>query len=253
VFTVFTLGFTWNKSGTYKDEQNVRNISESSGYQLNRNLKRSTIVHLYHNDNTTLSVPSLPRTDMLVLHPSSSCDICMEDYELDNLAKCPHAIDCGHILCLTFVFISINKDISHKTEPRCILALEAGVCPLCRNKFQRQTVRELFIDNAPDSTPHMADTHASFLLEQLALVSEADSSPDEVLAVMSEVKDWLSKQPRADSTSTVSCHIMIMIGDIVAHACAPAPPLLPFMIKVLWMLKLSLNVSFRSCRYAQLS
>jgi hypothetical protein len=53
---------------------------------------------------------------MLVLHPSSSCDICMEDYELDSLAKTPHVIDCGHILCLTFVFILTNEDISPETE-----------------------------------------------------------------------------------------------------------------------------------------
>jgi hypothetical protein len=46
---------------------------------------------------------------MLILHPSSSCDVCLEDYDLDDLAKSPHAVNCGHIFCESFVFALTNE------------------------------------------------------------------------------------------------------------------------------------------------
>ena len=36
---------------------------------------------------------------MLVVHPSSQCDVCLDAYTWSTPAKSPHAIQCGHIFC----------------------------------------------------------------------------------------------------------------------------------------------------------
>jgi len=41
---------------------------------------------------------------MLVIHPTSRCDICLDDYTVIDAANSPHTISCGHIFCLKCVF-----------------------------------------------------------------------------------------------------------------------------------------------------
>ncbi|OBZ78379.1 hypothetical protein A0H81_01986 [Grifola frondosa] len=78
-------------------------------------------------------VPSSPI--MLVLHPTSTCDVCLEGYYGTND---PHAIVCGHIFCL-----------------RCLQSLTRQCCPLCRTSFHPLDVRKLHVDKTrlPPSTP----------------------------------------------------------------------------------------------------
>ena len=40
---------------------------------------------------------------MLVVHPSSQCDVCLDAYTWSTPAKSPHAIQCGHIFCYEYV------------------------------------------------------------------------------------------------------------------------------------------------------
>jgi hypothetical protein len=40
---------------------------------------------------------------MLIVHPSSSCDVCLDAYDWDIPTQMPHAIPCGHIFCKTLV------------------------------------------------------------------------------------------------------------------------------------------------------
>ncbi|KAG1813680.1 uncharacterized protein BJ212DRAFT_1366533 [Suillus subaureus] len=41
---------------------------------------------------------------MLVVHPASCCDVCLDLYSISSEpANSPHAIACGHIFCLTCV------------------------------------------------------------------------------------------------------------------------------------------------------
>lgn len=60
---------------------------------------------------------------MLVLHSTSSCDICYDSYGQDNPAS---TIPCGHIFCY-----------------RCISVCRPSVCPLCRKKFSSSHVTKL--------------------------------------------------------------------------------------------------------------
>jgi len=60
---------------------------------------------------------------MLVLHPTSSCDICYDTYGQDNPAS---TIPCGHIFCY-----------------RCLSVCRPSVCPLCRKKFSKSYVTKL--------------------------------------------------------------------------------------------------------------
>ena len=45
---------------------------------------------------------------MLIVHASSSCDICLEDYDWDIPTQTPHAIPCGHIFCKTLVLLQFK-------------------------------------------------------------------------------------------------------------------------------------------------
>ncbi len=46
------------------------------------------------------------RAVMLVVHPSSQCDVCLDPYTWTLPAKTPHAIQCGHIFCYEYVLVS---------------------------------------------------------------------------------------------------------------------------------------------------
>ncbi|KIM72113.1 hypothetical protein PILCRDRAFT_93587 [Piloderma croceum F 1598] len=84
----------------------------------------------------------------LILKPTSSCDICKEDYNCDKLARSPHSIDCGHIFCKT---LHVN-------------AVEGA-----------------------NSVLNMG-AHSSALLERIALVSNESSTTEDVLIVVAEHK-----------------------------------------------------------------
>ncbi|KIM77815.1 hypothetical protein PILCRDRAFT_825047 [Piloderma croceum F 1598] len=110
----------------------------------------------------------------LILQPTSSCDICMEDYNCDELARSPHSIDCGHIFCKT-----------------CIRGFTPKVCPLCRTPFV--IGRRLHVDAVEGANPvRTMDAPSSALLERIALVSNESSTTEDVLMVVAEVSDWLS-------------------------------------------------------------
>ncbi|VDC07951.1 unnamed protein product [Peniophora sp. CBMAI 1063] len=75
---------------------------------------------------------------MLVVHPSSSCDICLEQFRsgLENTRQ-PCAIQCGHIFCQS-----------------CIDSFPRLVCPLCRVHFDPRSIRRLHVDLAtPQGSP----------------------------------------------------------------------------------------------------
>ena len=43
---------------------------------------------------------------MLLVHPSSQCDVCLDPYTWVTPAKSPHAIQCGHVFCYKCVSCS---------------------------------------------------------------------------------------------------------------------------------------------------
>ncbi|KAI0300534.1 hypothetical protein B0F90DRAFT_424553 [Multifurca ochricompacta] len=75
---------------------------------------------------------------MLIVKPSSSCDVCLESFQLRGessaIVRAPCAIDCGHVFCST-----------------CIDSFTRLACPLCRSYFDPRAVRRLHIDVAPQT------------------------------------------------------------------------------------------------------
>ncbi|EDR09929.1 uncharacterized protein LACBIDRAFT_293759 [Laccaria bicolor S238N-H82] len=68
---------------------------------------------------------------MLIVHPSSSCDICLDAYDWDIPTQMPHAIPCGHIFCKT--------------------------CPFCRKPFVGSRIVKLHVDRPASSEQGVED------------------------------------------------------------------------------------------------
>ncbi|KAG2346443.1 hypothetical protein BDR05DRAFT_988115 [Suillus weaverae] len=119
---------------------------------------------------------------MLVVHPASCCDVCLDPYSISSEpANSPHAIACGHIFCLT-----------------CLRSLSPSACPLCRKPFQSDRVKKLHLANPPEldnAEQDAIDTHAGLLLQRVALVSGEDTPEADVVEVVTEVQEWLQSQP----------------------------------------------------------
>ncbi|KAG1774357.1 hypothetical protein EV702DRAFT_532762 [Suillus placidus] len=119
---------------------------------------------------------------MLVVHPASCCDVCLDPYSISSgPAHSPHAIACGHIFCLT-----------------CLRSLSLSACPLCREPFQPDHVKKLYLEN-PSKRDNVEqgtidDRHASLLLHRMSLVSGEDTPDAEVVKVVTEVQEWLKSQ-----------------------------------------------------------
>lgn len=118
---------------------------------------------------------------MLVVHPASCCDICLDPYSISSGPDhSPHAIACGHIFCLT-----------------CLRSLFSSTCPLCREPFQLNRVKKLYLadpfkeDNAEQDT--VDDRYAS-LLHRIYLVLGENTPDAEVVKVVTEVQEWLNSQ-----------------------------------------------------------
>ncbi|KIM43751.1 hypothetical protein M413DRAFT_443658 [Hebeloma cylindrosporum] len=108
---------------------------------------------------------------MLVLHPSSRCDVCLSEYSWDNSSARPHAIHCGHIFC---------RDCLYTTSP--------PLCPLCRKPYQPNKMKRLHVDR-----PDNIDDHKEIdLLQRLAISWE--TTPEQLEVVVTEVDLWLSSR-----------------------------------------------------------
>ncbi|KAG1738517.1 hypothetical protein EDB19DRAFT_895081 [Suillus lakei] len=118
---------------------------------------------------------------MLVVHPGSFCDVCLDPYSISpGPTRSPHAIACGHIFCLT-----------------CLRSLSLSACPLCREPFQLDRVKKLYLANPPkrDNTEQdTIDDHHASLLQRISPLSGEDTPDAEVVKVVTEVQEWLQSQ-----------------------------------------------------------
>lgn len=128
---------------------------------------------------------------MLVVKASSSCDVCLEPFQLradsSPIVRAPCAIDCGHIFCST-----------------CIDSLTRLACPLCRSYFDPRAVRRLHIDVAhrtPDVRPSRVghpDNDVSVSKEDLKdrIISIVRNGADggHYQALIQETCAWLKEQ-----------------------------------------------------------
>ncbi|ETW75214.1 hypothetical protein HETIRDRAFT_148934, partial [Heterobasidion irregulare TC 32-1] len=106
---------------------------------------------------------------MLVAHPDSTCDVCLDPYSTD---KTPYAIHCGHIFCLA-----------------CLRRTEPPICPLCRASFR--DYKRLIVDHIAPVTDDQARREATDLIERIALVSGPRAPTQDVNGVIVDVNDWL--------------------------------------------------------------
>lgn len=130
---------------------------------------------------------------MLIVHPSSTCDVCLEPFSWVNASSTPHAIPCGHIFCLEYVLPQLHPSSSiYTTFRRCLRSTHPSNCPLCRKAYIPERIKRLRVDPCTDEIEDdnpvlQVNRH----LRRLALVS-GDGVP-ELLATdaISEVNAWL--------------------------------------------------------------
>ncbi|TFK67209.1 hypothetical protein BDN72DRAFT_111860 [Pluteus cervinus] len=91
---------------------------------------------------------------MLVLHPSSQCDVCFDPYSWDDPLRSPYAIPCGHAFC----------------SPK---------------PFARDRIRKLHVDKPAD----VDDQREMDLLRRLMLYWDAQD--DHLAVLLEEVEQWL--------------------------------------------------------------
>ncbi|KAJ4474289.1 hypothetical protein J3R30DRAFT_3263375, partial [Lentinula aciculospora] len=105
---------------------------------------------------------------MLVVDPSSSCDICLEPFEWDSTQRSPHIIDCGKFF---------RSGCLHQVFPT--------KCPLCRKLYLPSEIRKLHVECSSNDDKEEVD-----LLKQLIL--GYDSSEEEILRLRIRVDTWLA-------------------------------------------------------------
>ncbi|KAF8157163.1 hypothetical protein B0H34DRAFT_489644 [Crassisporium funariophilum] len=110
-----------------------------------------------------------PKTGMLIVNTSSTCDVCLETYSWTTLAMRPYVILCGHTFCLS-----------------CLRSTRNRRCPLCRRSFSDIKPIKLFGD-PPNGNQQREMEPAQQLVRAWAL----GMPPEQLEEVLREVDGWL--------------------------------------------------------------
>ena len=81
--------------------------------------------HVLVQTLTGLTKATPQAAGMLVLHPSSRCDVCMDAYTFQTIAETPHAIPCGHIFCRPCVCRCSSPQMN--TKQKLIIIMQMSV------------------------------------------------------------------------------------------------------------------------------
>jgi hypothetical protein len=154
---------------------------------------------------------------MLLVKASSSCDVCLEHFQLKGepspSVRAPCAIDCGHIFCSTYgVFIPCPSLYSSLRS--CIDSFTRLTCPLCRNYFDPRAVRRLHIDVAPqtpDTRPTRADhpdnngttSSKEDLKDRIVSIVRNGADGGHYQALIQETCTWLKEQTPGEVSDLV--------------------------------------------------
>ncbi|KAF5390912.1 hypothetical protein D9757_004036 [Collybiopsis confluens] len=117
---------------------------------------------------------------MLVVEPSSSCDVCLEPYDWDDVQKTPHIIDCGHVFCA-----------------QCLEQVIPTRCPICRKLFYSSEVRKLYVECSSTSTLKEEHKEEVDLLYELIMVY--NGSDEEMVTLQKRVDEWLGNSGHEES------------------------------------------------------
>lgn len=134
---------------------------------------------------------------MLILHPDSSCDVCLERYGGRTL---PNVIVCGHSFC-----------------QRCLLSISPQCCPLCRAPFAYEHIRRLHFDRGNSSPSSQSDDmdvmdeapQARQYFEIIMRIINSGGTTDQVTEFIREVHEWLDGQHPDAHPVLRAAHILL--------------------------------------------
>ena len=141
---------------------------------------------------------------MLIVHPSSTCDICLDSYNWTTPTNAPHAIACGHVFCLRCVVLLKHIQLMVNARHRCLRLLHPSTCPLCRKAFQPDRIKKLHVDRLTtgNDDDDRIQAEESELIQHVALFFGENTPDEDVNTVLGEAHDWLAL--RGDNPSSVS-------------------------------------------------
>lgn len=157
--------------------------------------------------------PSVFVFAMLVVHPASLCDVCLDPYIISSEpANSPHVIACGHIFCLACVPPTghLRSSLTHYLALRCLRNLSPNACPLCRKAFQPDRIKKLHVAGPPEldgAAEETIEEEATQLLQRVALVSGEDVPDVEIIEVVTQVEEWFSNNSADDDSVSVSAFL----------------------------------------------
>lgn len=67
---------------------------------------------------------------MLVVHPASTCDVCLDGYTADS-ENVPHSITCGHVFCLRCVSCAVIPVVQYTYSFAAAFVTCEAVLALC--------------------------------------------------------------------------------------------------------------------------
>ncbi|KIJ49202.1 hypothetical protein M422DRAFT_45118 [Sphaerobolus stellatus SS14] len=137
---------------------------------------------------------------MLVIDPSSYCDVCCESF-----TTLPECIECGHILCSNCLDSVCEKTWTPRTLP---------ACPFCRETFAKASSRKVRVDlktprpplkevdDDDDSNGNLSQpSDAKRLEEKVAKAAASKTSFEEVQQLHKEIQQWLTSEVKRTSTA----------------------------------------------------
>ncbi|KAI0674285.1 hypothetical protein C8Q78DRAFT_955297, partial [Trametes maxima] len=112
---------------------------------------------------------------MLLVHPSSQCDVCLDPYTWATPSKSPHAIQCGHVFCLD-----------------CLRSVHPTNCPLCRKGFNPERIKKLHVDkvNGDGSGPARPMADELELYRRIGTHFHEHANPEDINTIVEEVNSW---------------------------------------------------------------
>ncbi|KAF5360281.1 hypothetical protein D9758_009148 [Tetrapyrgos nigripes] len=129
---------------------------------------------------------------MLVVDPTSSCDICLDPYGNEPERE-PHIIACGHVFCR-----------------RCLRQVTPMKCPMCRKLFLFSDIQKLHVERSVETEKKKKYS----LLRRMILT--CDSEEEDVAAVRKEVDDFFEQASEEDQHCPLRKTVEIL--DRLQHA-----------------------------------
>ncbi|KAI0777672.1 hypothetical protein BD413DRAFT_468191 [Trametes elegans] len=125
---------------------------------------------------------------MLLVHPSSQCDVCLDPYTWATPAKAPHAIQCGHVFCLD-----------------CLRSVSPTNCPLCRKAFNPERIKKLHVDKVlgGPAGPLLEENELFRRISALFDQGE-DVDREHINTLVEEVNTWVGQTTRSSDPLAVS-------------------------------------------------